>query len=37
MAVVEETHVYELRAGKIVTVTEYRTRDEAPRAVGLPE
>jgi ketosteroid isomerase-like protein len=35
--VVGETQVYELRAGKIVAVSEYRTRDEALRALGLSE
>jgi ketosteroid isomerase-like protein len=33
----EETHVYELRGGKVVRVREYRTKREALEAAGLSE
>ena len=32
-----ETHICKIRDGLIVDVREYRTLDEAVRAVGLPE
>ena len=33
----EETHVFTMHRGKIVRVREYRTRDDALKAVGLEE
>ena len=33
----EETHVFTMHHGKIVRVREYRTRDDALKAVGLKE
>ena len=33
----EETHVFTMHRGKIVRVREYRTRDDALKAVGLKE
>jgi ketosteroid isomerase-like protein len=35
--VVDEVHVFRLRAGKIVELREYREKPEALKAVGLEE